>query len=248
MSELIIDENYQTELIAENTELKRQVKEVTKKMQTLTKTYTKEEAKLLLKIQTVKQKLNNMKISKSGKNNFQHYSYYELEDINKPITDTLLEEGLASVFLFSENVGYLKIVDSETGACISWNTPIQTSYRWRESLKDTSKKGDVGDIMKAKQALQTYARRTLYLQALEISEPNIIEREPDQEKDSTNANIFQLPESIGDVEKQVFNQIKKDFGTKVPFEKHTISNKLNSMKKNKRIDEVTYTNCQKILE
>lgn len=183
LEEVII--KYNNELKEQNKELIIEQARLTEKVgeyQNKFSCYTKEQACLLFKIQKVKQCLNNMNIKKSGKNNFQHYSYYELEDINKPIADALITEGLASLFTFKDGKAYLQIIDSTTGAWIQWSTEVQTSERWKKSLEDTSKKGDVGDIMKAKQALQTYARRTLYLQALEIAEPNTIEQEPEQQK------------------------------------------------------------------
>ena len=247
MSEVM--ENIITDLQIENKELKEQLNKVAAQLDQWEhkfKQYSKEEAQLLFKIQKVKQKLNNMKISKSGKNNFQNYSYYELEDINKPITDCLIEEGLASCFSFKNDTGCLQIVECSTGAFIQWCTPILTSTRWQKTLEDTSKKGDVGDIMKAKQALQTYARRTLYLQALEISEPNIIERP--QPNNDNSEDVFIVPEDIDITTKSIFQQIKKDFGNKVSFNHNTIHKKLDSMKKYGKIDENMYKQCLEIIK
>ena len=115
-------------------------------------------------------------------------------------------------------------------------------------MKNTSKKGDVGELMKAEQALQTYARRTLYLQALEIVEPNVIEQEGNTKSKGATSNEPIIPEDASDEVKQIFMQIKKSFGTRVEFNKLTIKNKLNSMKNRKGIDETIYNECIKTLE
>lgn len=202
--------------------------------------YTKEQACLLFKIQKVKQTLNDMNLKKSGRNNFNKYSYYELEDINKPIADTLIGEGLASLFSFKDDMAYLQIVDSETGAWIQWQTPLKKSERYMKQFSSFDKKGDVGDLMKDEQALQTYARRALYLQALEISEPNLIEA--DKPSKSMQPSI-ELPENV------VFEQIKSDFkkaGVEISYT--TVKNKLASMKKNGKINDDTYNDCIKQLK
>lgn len=215
--------------------------------------YTKEQTCLLFKIQQVKQKLNNMNICKSGYNKFNNYYYYELEDINKPITDTLLENGLASFFNFKNGWGYLQIIDKETGSWMQWSTPLNKSDRYMQQYSNKSgKKGDVGDLMKDEQALQTYARRALYLQALEIAEPNSIEQEVSTNTGKKNGKVTTneliVPEDIDDVTKSIFQQIKKDFGTKVQFNKTTLTNKLKSMKKYKKIDDEMYSKCLQIVE
>ena len=237
-------------LKVENDKLNEKIDEYSNKFST----YTKEQACLLFKIEQVKQALNDMNIKKSGHNNYQNYNYYELEDINKPIIDTLLTKGLASLFTFKDDVGYLQIIDSETGAWIQWSTVIRTSERWKKSLENTSKKGDVGEYMKAIQALQTYARRTLYLQALEIAEPNSIEQEGNKTskkntpKSNKDNDTFIIPEDTDLVTKGILEQIQKDFGNNVPYTKKTIQNKLKSMKDHKKIDEKMYTKAMQTIQ
>ena len=236
--------------------LKKQNKELQEKIGNYANkfsTYTKEQAEILGKIQEVKQILNNQNITKSGTNNYKNYQYYELEDINKPICDALLSKGLASLFLFKNGYGYLQIIDRKTGAWIQWETPLRKSERYLQQFTSkSSKKGDVGDLMKDEQALQTYARRALYLQALEIAEPNTIEQEGNETINKKNSKVTNnqlvVPEEVDDVTKSIFQQIKKDFGSKVEFNKQTITNKLKSMKTSEKIDEAMYNNCIKTLE
>lgn len=210
-------------------------------------TYTKEQAKLFGKVQQCKQKLNKMNLKKTGKNRYQGYNYYELEDINKPICDTLLEHGLASLFIFKEDKGHLQIIDTETGAWVQWSTPMKISERWQKNKDNSGKKGDVGEAMKATQALQTYARRALYLQALEIAEPNIIEQEPKQQAQQETQTLQLTGQD--EITEGIFRTIQNDFKKgKVPFNKKTVTNKLNSMAKNGKIDEATHSKCMQILQ
>ena len=231
------------QLKTENNNLNEKLEEYTNKFGT----YTKEQACLLFKIQEVKKIILDSNISKSGRNNFNDYDYYELEDINKPICDALVEKGLSSLFSFRNEYGYLQIIDKETGAWIQWSTPLKKSERYMAQFSTKSgKKGDVGDIMKDEQALQTYARRALYLQALEIAEPNSIEQEGNKTskkntpKSNNDNDTFIIPEDTDIVTKGILEQIQKDFGNNVPYTKKTIQNKLKSMKEHNKIDDTMY--------
>lgn len=242
ITELKLELNEKTE---HNTALLKQVQELQDKQMK----YSKEESQVLFKVQQVKTELNELKLKKTGHNSYQKYNYYELEDINKPIAETLLKHGLSSLFTFKEDMAYLQIIDRDTGAWIQWQTPLKTSERWRKTLTNTTKKGDVGDYMKPIQALQTYARRALYLQALEIAEPNTIEQEGQNNKKGSNRSEgLQIPEGIDPSLKDIFDKIKQDFGDKVEYNQRTIKNKLSSMKRSGKIDTAIYNNCLEIVE
>lgn len=240
------------QLKTENNNLNEKLEEYTNKFST----YTKEQACLLFKIQEVKKIILDSNISKSGRNNFNDYDYYELEDINKPICDALVDKGLSSLFSFRNEYGYLQIIDKETGAWIQWSTPLKKSERYMAQFSTKSgKKGDVGDIMKDEQALQTYARRALYLQALEIAEPNSIEQEGNNKTSKKNTpkrnkdnDTFTIPEDTDIVTKGILEQIQKDFGNNVPYTKKTIQNKLKSMKEHNKIDEKMYTKAMQRIQ
>lgn len=217
-------ENAYKQATAENEELTRKLK-----------VYDKDQSCLLLKIQRCKKVLNEAKLKKSGKNTYNKYNYYELEDINAPICDALLDEGLASLFQFDRDSAVLRIIDSSTGAYIEWITPLQCSPRYIKKYAGADdKKGDVGELMKDQQALQTYARRALYLQALEIAEPNTIERGKPTGNNKTNVEI-NLPDTT------LFNQITADFiKARVDITAKTVTNKLKSMVNNGKISQDEY--------
>lgn len=208
--------------------------------------YTKEQTMLLCKIQQVKEILLNSEITKSGYNSHSQYEYFQLEDITPIIIKALLDKKLASKFYPRNDRLYLQIVDLESGA---WD---QVSTKLKPYNREYTPKGDITYLMKDEQAAQTYARRTLWLLMLDIVEP--VPEEPEKTKNNTtttsntNETTFMLPDKMDEVTYEIFTKIRKDFGTRVPFNKRTITNKLDSMKKSGTIDEQMYTNCKALLK
>ena len=125
---------------------------------------TKDKISLLNKIERVKEELIQLKPKKSGKNNFQKYDYYQLGDFLPTVRSLLKKYGLASELTFSKHKGTLTIFDCETGMYRKWKIDIP-------DMKQTQPTKDMQTIG----ALQTYARRYLYLQALEIAEGDPID-------------------------------------------------------------------------
>ncbi|WP_323736217.1 ERF family protein [Methanosphaera sp. ISO3-F5] len=244
-----------TELQIQNKELKQQIDTINTQLgewEHKFRTYTKDESLLLFKIQQVKQVLLDTEITRSGFNSFGKYNYFELKDITPVIVPALLDKGLASAFFCKDNCMFLQIVDSKTGAWIQWNTKLRVIHR--EGLP----KGDITVLMKDEQAVQTYARRTLWLQALDIVEHvpediekqgNTLNKKINKQNKNNSEDVFIVPEDIDMTSKSIFDTIQKDFEkNKVVFKKEYIRNKLGSMKKNKKIDDNMYSKCMKIVE
>ena len=232
-----------------NKELEKQVTELQQTVEDYRNrfgTYTKEQSQLLLKIQRVKNVLLNSKITKTGYNNYTKYSYFELQDITPVIIPALLEEKLASKFYMNDERIYLQIIDTETGA---WD---QVSTKLKVYPRHDSPKGDLTYLMKDEQAAQTYARRTLWLLMLDIVEPVPEEVEKRKTGKTPNGNGVQdeieLPDDMDEILSDVFKQIKHDFKGKVPFNKKTLTNKLNSMRKSNKLGEDTYNKCIEIVK
>lgn len=137
---------------------------------------TKDEAKLLISIQKCKIELKKQKLKKSGYNSHNKYYYFELDDFLSCVEIILDKHGLASFFTFDDDKAYLTICN-ESGASHTWSTKCIAP-----SVKENAY--DFGVYMKPTQAIQTYARRTLWLQAMEITEPNEIESDAKPQKDS----------------------------------------------------------------
>lgn len=206
-------------------------------------TYSKEQCCLLKKIQEVKEILLNSDIKKTGYNNHNNYSYFELQDITSVIIPALIEKNLSSKFYMNDERIFLQIIDNETGA---WD---QVSTKLKVYQREDVPRGDLTYLMKYEQAAQTYARRTLWLLMLDIVEPVPEEAEPTKNNNTKNPkNSLKLPEEMDEVTSSIFDKIKKDFGNKVAFNTTTVKNKLGSMKKSKEIDEEMYKKCIEIVQ
>lgn len=141
-----------------------------------------DEIAVLFKLQKCKQQLQQLSIKKSGHNKYGHYDYYELEDIIPPITSILIDNNLCSKSYQRGNKMYLTIYDLDSNQNTSFNTKL------KEFPTEMNMKKDYGTYMKNQQGLQTYARRALWLMALDIVEPNDIETDINNPKIHKNNN------------------------------------------------------------
>lgn len=121
---------------------------------------------LLQKTQTAKEQFLSSGIKPTGYNSYQKYHYFSLDDIVPAVVKICCELGLATQFKFTKECGKLLIIDLETGCKQVFTTPLPalTNNKATEQCKEI-------------QAIQTYSRRALYLQWLEIVEVNSIELE-----------------------------------------------------------------------
>ena len=149
---------------------------------TLTKTTAEEgvEGKntllLLQKTQTAKETFLSSGIKPTGYNSYQKYHYFSLDDIVPAVVKICCELGLATQFKFTKECGKLIVIDLETGCKQVFTTPlpVPTNNKATEQCKEI-------------QAIQTYSRRALYLQWLEIVEVNSIELENTSTKQKKRA-------------------------------------------------------------
>lgn len=121
---------------------------------------------LLKKTQTAKECFLNSGIKPTGYNSYQKYNYFSLDDIVPEVVKICNKLGLATQFKFTRDCGKLLVIDLETGCKQVFTTPLPapTNNKATEQCKEI-------------QAIQTYSRRALYLQWLEIVEVNSIELE-----------------------------------------------------------------------
>ena len=118
-----------------------------------------DEIQVLNKVEEIKRELRNCNLKKTGYNKYHKYKYFELEDIIPTISELLNSYDLGSFYVFDEKKGALIIYDKISGA----------NHVWTTSIKEHD--NDMKDI----QGIQTYARRALWLQCLDIMETNNIE-------------------------------------------------------------------------
>lgn len=117
------------------------------------------------KILKAREKFLQEKIKKSGKNKFQNFEYFELGDIVPPIIKICSELKLLPIFNLTRNEATLKVVDVENP---------------EETITFTSLIPELGteNVNMAIQnigKIQTYQRRYLYMQFLDIVEQDTVD-------------------------------------------------------------------------
>ena len=199
------------------------------KMRDIATTFKKEKLQLLNKVTRAKRMLRKRNMKKSGYNSHGKYHYFELEDIIPHIEEVFDELGLGSYYDFDDDCALLYIYDQETMYEHSWYTPIKTP-----SMPEN--KVDTGVHMKAIQSTQTYARRALWLQALDILEPNIIEMDNSSKKRNVTS------------QRKVSPQEKQTQKKTTPQEKHVRADQLiKPIKKETEPQEITPDMVEDIL-
>jgi hypothetical protein len=140
------------------------------------------------KLQTARIKLQSTQLKKSGHNKFAGYQYFELGDFLPTINQIFHELGLCSTVSFTADNAVLSIIDTDTGGAISFTSPMAEAQ-----LKGCHPVQNLG-------ATQTYLRRYLYVNALEIVEHDAL--------DATTSS--DAPKSSKPVTVDVFDSIPKE--------------------------------------
>ena len=116
------------------------------------------------KLQEARIQLQRSKLSKSGKNKFAGYEYFELADFLPEIQEICLKVGLCGIVSFTPDTAYLTFHDIdavEPNVATSFTT--FTSPMSSAQLKGCHEVQNLG-------AVQTYLRRYLWTMAFEICE------------------------------------------------------------------------------
>ena len=115
------------------------------------------------KLQEARILLQNTKLSKSGKNKFAGYEYFELGDFLPQIQKICADVGLCGVLSFNNDMAYLTIHDTETDGFVTFTSPMSSA-----ALKGCHDVQNLG-------AVQTYLRRYLWTDAFEIVEHDALD-------------------------------------------------------------------------
>lgn len=121
----------------------------------------------------IRNKLQDLKIKKSGHNEFQMFEYFELRDFLPSLNKMMLEHGINDVFTFDP------INDQVYATLILVKGDEQNTYRipyTPSAIMSTNK-----DIQ-ALGAANTYLKRYLYINAFGIVENDAIDGLPPEEK------------------------------------------------------------------
>ena len=124
------------------------------------------------KLQQARTKLHQTKLTKSGKNAFAKFNYFELSDFMPAVTDIFNDVGLCGVVSFTNDTAYLTIydVDGDERAFVTFTSPLVLANM------------DRIQAIQSMGASHTYYRRYLYLMALDLVENDLIDSVEPQTK------------------------------------------------------------------
>lgn len=148
------------------------------------------------KLQEARKRLNDADLQKTGKNAFgTGFKYFELKDFMPSINEIFNEVGLIGVTDFeADTLAYLHIHDTEQDC-----QPISFSCQKAEAgLRQGTPIQNVG-------AQQTYVRRYLWVQAMEITDDDQVDSLADDKKVSSLDHNKQLQKSALAVSKTETN-------------------------------------------
>jgi hypothetical protein len=156
------------------------------------------------KLQEARIQLQRTKLSKSGKNKFAGYEYFELADFLPEIQEICLKVGLCGIVSFTPDTAYLTFHDIdavEPNVATSFTT--FTSPMSSAQLKGCHEVQNLG-------AVQTYLRRYLWTMAFEICEHDSLDAVTGKEtgKEITNEK------PVKPVVKEVVKEVKETISGK----------------------------------
>jgi len=121
------------------------------------------------KLQAARAELSKANLKKTGHNKFGGWHYYELGDFMPAVHKLFDAVGLCGVVTFGE-MAMLTIYDTEDGSSVQFFSPIV----YAENNK--------GQAIQVLGSTHTYLRRYLWLLAMEITESDQIDSQPQEEK------------------------------------------------------------------
>ena len=110
------------------------------------------------KLQDARVRLQKTELSKSGRNKFAGYEYFELGDFIPAVQQICNDVGLGGVINYTQTTATLSIHDTDGEGVIVFESPMSTA-----ALKGCHEVQNLG-------AVQSYLRRYLWMTAFEIVE------------------------------------------------------------------------------
>lgn len=128
---------------------------------------------------SIRVKLQNSKLKKSGKNKFAGFDYFELADFLPKLNELMLEEKINDRFYIKDDLATLELQKGEetnvyTMPFVLFSTPLNKNGQ--PSMQDIQYLG----------ALNTYYKRYLYLNAFGITDGEVIDRMDNNELSKNN--------------------------------------------------------------
>ena len=119
---------------------------------------------LYQKVAKIKGEMSSMKFTKTGKNSFTHFNYFQLDDFEPTLEKLCSQYGVVTYFQFALDAARMVVVDADSPADkIEVDSPVDVSFG-----KTSTKMQDIG-------SMQTYARRYLFMSFFGITESDFLD-------------------------------------------------------------------------
>lgn len=151
----------------------------------------KETLNLYQKIQRCRVELQNLNLKKSGRNKFANFDYYELADFLPKVNELFDKYKLFSQFTLKTEIATLEVFDTEKGDSVIFSSPVA-----EVSIKGSNAIQNLGGA-------NTYMKRYLYLNLLEIVESDSFDAVAGKDKGVT------FTPNTKKQEKEILNQMSK---------------------------------------
>lgn len=185
---------------------------------------------------SIRVKLQNAKIKKSGKNKFAGFDYFELADFLPKLNELMQEEGINDVFKIDNENAVLTLVKGENVNV--YTIPFKmfdTPLTWKKDKSGNFVKDKNGDYVQIPSmqdiqylgALNTYYKRYLYMNAFGITDGEVID----------NMDNNDLVEDKHDYRAELMSKLK-ELNINIP--EYAKEHKLNA--------KTTQTEAKKLLE
>lgn len=173
------------------------------------------------------------KVKKSGKNQHLKFDYFELDDIVPVATRIFSEVGLLPVVCFDGDLATMQVVDTDCPEShITFTSPVvQLNQNGMNAVQ-------------ALGAAETYQRRYLYYMALDICEPDTLDRDqPQQKKKPAESRIIKQSQV-----QEICNMAVRDAGVNaekfLPWVAKAFKKPLEKMNDDEAANVVAWINAQ----
>lgn len=180
--------------------------------------FERKEQSLWKKIKEAKKMFRAANVKKTGYNHFQKFSYYELRDIVPVAAEIFDKVGVEIHYTLTDHLATMDVKDIDTMAETTYTCPTSTYS------------GTTNQQIQGVGSVQTYTRRYLYQQVLDIVECDTVDNQ-DKDKTPTHEEIIELSRKIAEEmeEKQI------------SLAPERVKKYIQQMKNDKRITSAEYT-------
>lgn len=173
------------------------------------------------------------KVKKSGKNQHLKFDYFELDDIVPVATRIFSEVGLLPVVCFDGDLATMQVVDTDCPeSYITFTSPVvQLNQNGMNAVQ-------------ALGATETYQRRYLYYMALDICEPDALDRDQPQQKKKPAESRIIKPAQVEEICKMAVRDAGVNAEKFLPWVAKAFKKPLDKMNDDEAANVVAWINAQ----